>query len=45
MQFLPRGSEAQQVVQALLAGDYFHFGNPFLKWQVLLVFTCIVRIS
>lgn len=45
MQFLPRGSEAQQVVQALLSGDYFHFGNPFLKWQVLLVFTCIVRIS
>ncbi|PRQ54356.1 putative nuclear factor related to kappa-B-binding protein [Rosa chinensis] len=32
MQFLPRGSEAQQVVKALLAGDYFHFGNPFLKW-------------
>ncbi|KAF5479236.1 hypothetical protein F2P56_000074 [Juglans regia] len=29
---LPRGSEPQQVVQALLAGDNFHFGNPFLKW-------------
>ncbi|KAL6136011.1 hypothetical protein ACLB2K_061313 [Fragaria x ananassa] len=35
MQFLPRGSEAQQVVKALLAGDYFHFGNPFVKWQVV----------
>ncbi|CAB4305899.1 unnamed protein product [Prunus armeniaca] len=32
MQFLPRGPEAEQVVQALLSGDYFEFGNPFLKW-------------
>ncbi|XP_050380593.1 uncharacterized protein LOC126797884 isoform X2 [Argentina anserina] len=35
MQFLPRGSDssdAQQIVKALLAGDYFNFGNPFLKW-------------
>lgn len=35
MQFLPKGSDAEDVVQALLAGDNFHFGNPFLKWQVL----------
>lgn len=33
MHFLPRGSEPHQVVQQLLAGDNFHFGNPFLKWQ------------
>ncbi|KAG8643879.1 uncharacterized protein LOC110626337 isoform X2 [Manihot esculenta] len=32
MQFLPKGSDAEDVVQALLAGDNFHFGNPFLKW-------------
>ncbi|KAI9084027.1 hypothetical protein K1719_034023 [Acacia pycnantha] len=32
MNFLPRGSEPHQVVQELLAGDNFHFGNPFLKW-------------
>lgn len=31
-QFLPSGLDGQQVVQALLAGDNFHFGNPFLKW-------------
>ncbi|KAF5725592.1 hypothetical protein HS088_TW23G00316 [Tripterygium wilfordii] len=31
-QFLPREQDAQQVVQALLGGDNFHFGNPFLKW-------------
>ncbi|XP_057982541.1 uncharacterized protein LOC131167714 isoform X3 [Malania oleifera] len=36
MHFLPRGLEAQQVVQALLGGDNFHFGNPFLKWGVSL---------
>lgn len=36
MQFLPRGPEAEQVVQALLSGDYFDFGNPFLKWHVFL---------
>ncbi|KAF2301783.1 hypothetical protein GH714_029202 [Hevea brasiliensis] len=35
MQFLPKGSDAEEVVQALLAGDNFHFGNPFVKWQVL----------
>ncbi|KAL1820157.1 uncharacterized protein LOC108219114 isoform X1 [Daucus carota subsp. sativus] len=32
-QFLPEGTEAQQVVQDLLAGDNFHFGNPFIKWS------------
>ncbi|GMH06890.1 hypothetical protein Nepgr_008730 [Nepenthes gracilis] len=32
MQFLPEGSEPEQVVQLLLTGDNFHFGNPFLKW-------------
>ncbi|KAK9272531.1 hypothetical protein L1049_002904 [Liquidambar formosana] len=32
VQFLPKGADAQQVVQALLAGDNFQFGNPFLKW-------------
>lgn len=32
MEFLPSGSEPQQVLQALFSGDNFHFGNPFLKW-------------
>lgn len=31
-QFLPNGEDVQNVVQALLAGENFHFGNPFLKW-------------
>lgn len=31
-QFLPRGVDPDQVVQALLGADNFHFGNPFLKW-------------
>lgn len=35
-QFLPSGLDVQQVVQALLAGDNFHFGNPFHEWQVFL---------
>ncbi|PON50486.1 Nuclear factor related to kappa-B-binding protein [Trema orientale] len=35
MQFLPRGPEAEQVLQALLAGDNFHFGSPFLNWQAI----------
>ncbi|GAV82808.1 hypothetical protein CFOL_v3_26259, partial [Cephalotus follicularis] len=34
MRFLPRGKDAEHVVQALLDGDNFHFGNPFFKWQV-----------
>ncbi|XVE84247.1 hypothetical protein DITRI_Ditri16bG0155500 [Diplodiscus trichospermus] len=32
MQFLPTDTDKEQVLQALLAGDNFHFGNPFLKW-------------
>ncbi|XP_028054615.1 uncharacterized protein LOC114258821 isoform X1 [Camellia sinensis] len=36
MQFLPMGAEMHQVVQELFAGDNFHFGNPFIKWQVLI---------
>ncbi|KAB2610056.1 hypothetical protein D8674_018088 [Pyrus ussuriensis x Pyrus communis] len=32
MQFLPSGAEAEEVVQALLAGGCFDFGRPFLKW-------------
>ncbi|XWS32578.1 hypothetical protein CRYUN_Cryun22dG0001500 [Craigia yunnanensis] len=32
MQFLPTGTDKEQVLQALLAGDNFHFENPFLKW-------------
>ncbi|XWS30577.1 hypothetical protein CRYUN_Cryun24cG0130900 [Craigia yunnanensis] len=32
MQFLPTGSDKEQVLQALLAGNNFHFGNSFLKW-------------
>ncbi|XP_010249271.1 PREDICTED: uncharacterized protein LOC104591880 isoform X2 [Nelumbo nucifera] len=32
IQFLPSGTDAEQVVQALLLGENFHFGNPFLKW-------------
>lgn len=33
-QFLPSSQNAEQVVEALLAGENFHFGSPFLKWQV-----------
>lgn len=35
-QFLPKGTEAQQVVQELLEGDNFHFGNPLMKWSASL---------
>ncbi|KAJ8752297.1 hypothetical protein K2173_003933 [Erythroxylum novogranatense] len=31
-QFLPIEHNAEEVVEALLGGDNFHFGNPFLKW-------------
>ncbi|KAL9162793.1 hypothetical protein ABFS82_06G000900 [Erythranthe guttata] len=31
-QFLPKGSESDTIVRDLLAGDSFHFGNPFVKW-------------
>ena len=34
MQFLPSGAEAEEVVQALLAGGCFDFGSPLLKWHV-----------
>ncbi|KAK6267064.1 hypothetical protein QUC31_017901 [Theobroma cacao] len=33
MQFLPTGTDKEQVLQALLAEENFHFGNPFLKWR------------
>lgn len=35
MQFLPSGPEAEEVLEALLAGDNFHLGCPSLNWQVL----------
>ncbi|KAL0843064.1 hypothetical protein Bca101_016309 [Brassica carinata] len=31
-QFLPEGIDVEQVVQQLLDGDNFHFGNLFLDW-------------
>ncbi|KAL3526245.1 hypothetical protein ACH5RR_010901 [Cinchona calisaya] len=31
-QLLPIEVEPEMVVQELLSGDNFHFGNPFLKW-------------
>uniref|UniRef100_A0A5B6ZEH7 DEUBAD domain-containing protein n=1 Tax=Davidia involucrata TaxID=16924 RepID=A0A5B6ZEH7_DAVIN len=37
-QFLPKGADADQVVQELLARDNFFFGNPFLKWGASLCF-------
>ncbi|KAM7277718.1 hypothetical protein ACFE04_004852 [Oxalis oulophora] len=36
MQFLPKGEDAEQVVQALLDGENFNFGSPFLDWGVSL---------
>lgn len=32
IQFLPDGVERDDIVQELLSGDNFHFGNPFHKW-------------
>lgn len=32
MQFLPSGLQTHQVVEELLSGDNFHFGNPSVKW-------------
>ncbi|KAG6748594.1 hypothetical protein POTOM_048523 [Populus tomentosa] len=32
MQFLPTGLGTEEVVEALLAGDNFHFGNPLHRW-------------
>lgn len=43
MQFLPKGSDAEEVVQTLLAGDNFHFGNPFVKWQVFLCNAALLK--
>uniref|UniRef100_A0A1D1XSV3 Nuclear factor related to kappa-B-binding protein n=1 Tax=Anthurium amnicola TaxID=1678845 RepID=A0A1D1XSV3_9ARAE len=37
IQFLPRGVDVDNVVQSLLAGENFHFGNPFIKWGVSLL--------
>lgn len=34
-QFLPTGLDTEEVVEALLAGDNVHFGNPLLRWLVL----------
>ncbi|KAJ6401226.1 hypothetical protein OIU84_016607 [Salix udensis] len=35
-QFLPTGLDTEEVVEALLAGDNFHFGNPLLRWGAAL---------
>ncbi|KAL0344196.1 UNVERIFIED_CONTAM: hypothetical protein Sangu_1307000 [Sesamum angustifolium] len=37
-QFLPKEPEADTIVRDLLAGDNFHFGNPFVKWGASLCF-------
>ncbi|VVB14403.1 unnamed protein product [Arabis nemorensis] len=31
-QFLPEGVDVEEVIQALLDGENFHFGNPVLDW-------------
>ncbi|CAN7005483.1 unnamed protein product [Brassica rapa subsp. trilocularis] len=31
-QFLPEGIDVEEVVEQLLEGENFHFGNPFLDW-------------
>lgn len=31
-QFLPKGVDADYVVEELLSGDNLFFGNPFLEW-------------
>ncbi|XP_051140241.1 uncharacterized protein LOC127257816 [Andrographis paniculata] len=31
-QFVPKEPDPDRTVRDLLAGDNFHFGNPFLKW-------------
>ena len=33
-QFLPEGIDVEEVVEQLLDGENFHFGNPFLDWLV-----------
>ncbi|XP_073296007.1 uncharacterized protein [Primulina huaijiensis] len=37
-QFLPKEAVPDALVQELLAGDNFHFGNPFLIWGASLCF-------
>ncbi|KAG8385031.1 hypothetical protein BUALT_Bualt04G0180600 [Buddleja alternifolia] len=44
-ELLPREAEPDAVVRELLAGDNMHFGNPFLKWQVLLCLQLIWAIN
>ncbi|KAK4392819.1 hypothetical protein Sango_1752700 [Sesamum angolense] len=34
-QFLPKEPEADTIVRDLLAGDNFHFGNPFVKCMLI----------
>ncbi|CAA2987550.1 Hypothetical predicted protein [Olea europaea subsp. europaea] len=38
LQFLPKGADPDKVIQELLEGDNFHFGNLFLKWGASLCF-------
>jgi hypothetical protein len=42
MNFLPRGIEPHQVVEDLLAGTDFDFGNPFLNWQDIIPFIFLI---
>ncbi|KAL6508126.1 hypothetical protein OROHE_021668 [Orobanche hederae] len=37
-QFLPKVPEPDRNIRDLLAGDNFHFGNPFLKWGASLCY-------
>ncbi|KAI3457768.1 hypothetical protein Pfo_014431 [Paulownia fortunei] len=37
-QFLPKEPEPDTIVRDLLAGDNFHFGNPYVKWGASLCF-------
>ncbi|EPS65141.1 hypothetical protein M569_09638, partial [Genlisea aurea] len=34
LRFLPKHLNHDSILQALLGGDNFHFGNPFMKWCV-----------
>ncbi|GJN37227.1 hypothetical protein PR202_gb26186 [Eleusine coracana subsp. coracana] len=34
IQFLPSDTDVEENVHLLLSGQNFHFGNPFLSWQV-----------
>ncbi|KAH9329366.1 hypothetical protein KI387_001474 [Taxus chinensis] len=35
-EFLPKGLDAEEVIQSLLIGHNLHFGNPFIVWGLLL---------